>query len=148
MNSENICVFSILRQYAIERLPEKEITSEHYQAIISDLHQLYPRKKPTLAGQAQAITDNIQRAANSFQAVADGLKPEIKEIIMKVETKYFVNGRNINLMTLEEKIDLIKTTEDKIADLEKVEVTSKMIKKEITTLGLFLREAVELFDKS
>lgn len=76
----------------------------------------------------------------------DDDSPKEIKIIMKVETKHFVNDKDIAQMTLEEKTSLIKNTEDKITELCEVKVTSKMIKKEITKLELFLRQAVDLFD--
>ena len=71
---------------------------------------------------------------------------EIKSI-MKIETKHYVNDIDIATMTIDQKVALIKKTEDQIDELKKVKTESQMVRNEIAKLSKFLIEAVVLFDE-
>lgn len=145
-DSAKVCVRSILEQWCQQSRSNQEMTVSHFRIVLSELQQ-YDYIEPSLVDQAQAIADHVYNAAESFQAVADGLKPE-QEItqIMKIETKHFVNDQDIARLTLEEKVALIKNTEDKIAELQAIKTKSKMVSAEIIKLQAFLEKAVALFD--
>jgi len=150
--STQICVHSILKQYAVDRLHDTDISSARYHAIVKDLESQFPQKKPSARARAQAIADHSENRSKITSALTvsanENSNPAPQEIkIMKVETKHFVNGQDINSMSLEEKVQLIKVTEDKIADLEAVKTESKMVTAEIEKLKKFLADVVSLFDK-
>ena len=151
-----VCVHSILKQYTVDRLRDKDISSERYHAIINDIGENFKQRKPTLRARAQAIADYSNaghlRDATSFIEGSALLPPvtipvqqEIKSI-MKIETKHFVNEQDITTMSIEEKLQLIKNTEDKINELQAITTKSKMVTAETKKLQDFLTKAVELFD--
>lgn len=78
-------------------------------------------------------------------------QPEEKKenkIMMKIETKHFVNDVNVTALSTEDKIKLISETETQIRQLNSVATKSKLVAAEIAKAEVFLQKVNELFDSN
>ena len=68
------------------------------------------------------------------------------KIMMKIETKHFVNGIDIVAFSTEQKIELIAETEGQLRHLDNIEIKSKMVAAELAKTEEFLVNINQLFD--
>lgn len=69
------------------------------------------------------------------------------KIMMKIETKHFVNSTDVKHMTTEDKLQLINDTEGQIRHLDNIGVKSKLVAAELKKAVDFLADITELFDR-
>jgi hypothetical protein len=98
-----------------------------------------------LTEQAQEIADHIHSVVDSFEKVENNLPT--KEVIMKVETKHYVNGTEVSLYDADAQAHLILDTEKEIEKMKSIKTPTKAIEAKIKELEKFLKDAVASFNK-
>jgi hypothetical protein len=84
--------------------------------------------------------------SNSSEARQPEKEKDMKCTISKIENVTFVNGMDARKITLDEQIDLIRNTENRINELEAVKTKSKKISEEIERLKNSVADFVALMD--
>ena len=95
----------------------------------------------------EEIKEHITAANESMDRIEAALSPK-EAIIMKVETKHFVNGQEVNTYDADSQAALILNTEKEIEKLKAVKTPTKAIAAKINELEKFLTDAVETFNKA
>jgi hypothetical protein len=146
INREAICTRAILEQWLKSELNNVNLSNSRYNAVISDL-KAWDYMKMSKEDQAYAIADKNHKSNLAAEQLFPPIeKKKEKEFMMKLETKHYVNDKELSSMSTEERIQVLADTEAHINKLKEVRVKSKLVDAEIEKAQTFLDNAVKLFD--
>lgn len=123
------------------------LTENRRKAIDALLDKYLKQINLTRAEEAQQIADKrfwADKKMTDTTTATEVSKP--KEFQMKVETKHYVNETEVSSMSIDQKVELIRNTEKRIAELQEVKTKSKMVSDEIERIQEFLANITKLFD--
>lgn len=65
---------------------------------------------------------------------------------MKIQTIHTVNGADVKSMNTDQKLNVLRDAEKKLADLKGIATPSKLVAKEIAKIEAFISDVNALFD--
>ena len=90
--------------------------------------------------------DTAYLAASEALARGETISQSKEDNDMKFETKHFINGTNVNDLSIDQRINLIRDTEKRTAELRAVATQSALVASEIAKAEAFLTAIVAQFD--
>lgn len=91
-----------------------------------------------------AIDEGVEKY---LEVISEKKETKNMEVIKTVETKHYVNGMDVEKVTVDEQIELIHLTEERINFLNELGTRTKAIDAEVEKLQTNLTAAVKLFNK-
>jgi len=132
--------WEVATECAVNLLGDREITDEQYDKLIQYL------SNSELMIRHNHLIDMAPESGVKIKPITKKEeKPKMK--MMKFETKYFVNDTDASQLTTEQRIGLIRSTEQQIESLEAIKTKSTLVWEEIAKAKAFLDNIVTLFDK-